>query len=312
MKKRENIRILLFFSTLMMLGLFSFPKRSEAARLFYSWPEGEICKGQEIRLDIFIDTEERDINALEGKISLAGEALDLREISEGNSFINFWVETPRIENQEIRFAGIIPGGYSGRKGLLFSIFLRAGASGQGALRLEDARAFANDGLGTELRLNYYEADINIRETPAQGQVSESPTIIDNDAPEKFPILLARDPLIFENLWFLTFATQDKGSGIKYFEVREENSLDGDGGDDWEKADSPYLIKDQDLTSRITIKAVDRAGNETLSVLEAPNQALISHNKAKNDIIKIVLITLALGLIIFIFLLWKKARKKSTK
>ncbi len=49
---------------------------------------------------------------------------------------------------------------------------------------------------------------------------------------------------------------------------KEESLIGDKSvnGDWKEQTSPYLLADQTGMSRISVKAIDRAGNETISVL----------------------------------------------
>jgi hypothetical protein len=67
---------------------------------------------------------------------------------------------------------------------------------------------------------------------------------------------------------LVFSTQDKGSGIDYYEVKEESQflLFRLLPSKWHRAESPYLLRDQSLSSRIYVKAVDRAGNKQFAEL----------------------------------------------
>jgi hypothetical protein len=52
------------------------------------------------------------------------------------------------------------------------------------------------------------------------------------------------------------------SGIDHFEVKE-------GKKDFKKAESPYLLEDQELKSKILVKAVDKAGNEKIAEIIPP-------------------------------------------
>ena len=76
---------------------------------------------------------------------------------------------------------------------------------------------------------------------------------DYDSPENFTPEIGRDSLIFSGKYFLVFATQDKNSGVNYYEVKE-------GGRTFRRAASPYLLENQLLTEWIFVRAVDYAGN----------------------------------------------------
>ena len=92
-----------------------------AAELFFEAKNQEFVQGEEFIVSVFLNTAEESINAVEAKIYFPAELLKLKEIRDGNSIINFWIERPRAKNGEILFSGIIPGGYMDKKGLIFSI-----------------------------------------------------------------------------------------------------------------------------------------------------------------------------------------------
>jgi len=56
-------------------------------------------------------------------------------------------------------------------------------------------------------------------------------------------------------YFLVFSTQDKGSGVDHYEVREGRF----GG--FSEVSSPYILKYQSLDKKIFVKAIDKFGNE---------------------------------------------------
>ena len=91
-------------------------------------------------------------------------------------------------------------------------------------------------------------------------------MVDKELPEDFNPTIERVPNIFDGKYFIVFATQDKKSGINNYMIRE-----GTWG--WfSTVESPYLLKNQTLDRKIFIKAVDKAGNERIVVLNARNQA----------------------------------------
>ncbi len=262
----------LFFLSTLILGV-SFSS-AQAASLFYQPPKEPIGLNQEFRVDILLDTEGETVNAVAGSLIVPENVLKLEAISEGNSFLSFWMEKPQLEAGKISFAGIAPGGFSGNRGLLFSLFFSAPQELAASLEWRELQVLAHDGQGTALAVTTPPLALKIEDLPL---ASDTPlSVVDGDLPEEFSLYLSRDPLIFDNRWFIAFATQDKIAGLDYFEVREEQLLRGqEEAGEWQRAESPYLLKDQNLTSRVMVRAVDRAGNERLASLEPVNQDIIA-------------------------------------
>ncbi len=86
-------------------------------------------------------------------------------------------------------------------------------------------------------------------------------MIDTQPPEEFKPKIGQDPSLFEEKYFLSFATKDSGSGIDHYEILEAR----DGGEEvWKIEESPYLLENQTLQSIIRVKAIDKAGNERIA------------------------------------------------
>jgi len=83
-------------------------------------------------------------------------------------------------------------------------------------------------------------------------------MIDATPPEEFQPQIVE----IEGKKYLVFVSQDKTSGIDYDEVKE-------GKGDFKKAISPYLLEDQSLRSKISVRAVDKAGNERIAEILPP-------------------------------------------
>lgn len=118
-------------------------------------------------------------------------------------------------------------------------------------------------------------------------------MIDTTAPETFQLEIAE----IEGKNYLIFSTSDNTSGIDYYEVKE-----GDLG--WEKDSGPYLLKNQKLSGKISVRAVDRAGNERLA--EYTLIPVEIENPIKNWVIAVLI---SAGLII-IWLLFFRPRRIS--
>jgi hypothetical protein len=121
----------------------------------------------------------------------------------------------------------------------------------------------NDGEGTQAALTALSYPFQVTSDATGVPAPGTPT--DTIAPEEFSLEVVQDPNVFEGLWFLVFDTQDKGSGISYYEV-QERTREGIKANAWKKGQSPYMLKDQSLRSFIYVKAVDKAGNERISIL----------------------------------------------
>jgi len=258
--------IILLLSTFYFLFSFSLV---EAAKLGLTSEIQEIGLSQQFQVDLVLDTENEEINAVEGKVIFPGDLLELKEIRDGNSIVNFWIERPKVEQTGIiGFSGIIPGGYVGKKGLIFSAIFQSKNEGEGIIEIREAKTLLNDGKGTEASLSNSNFQLSILKQPSIPQIP-IPEIKDTDLPEDFKPEAARNLNIFEDRWFLVFATQDKGSGIDRYEVLENRKQKIENRE-WIKADSPYLLKDQELKSYIYVKAVDKAGNERIATLSPQN------------------------------------------
>lgn len=241
-----------------------------AAEISFDTKTPEIKVNQLFEVGVFINTDEESINAIEGKIIFPQDLLEVKNVNDGNSIINFWIEKPKSASEDqIAFSGIVPGGYNDSQGLIFSITFLAKKEGGGAIEFSGVKALRNDGQGTEAPLIISNFRFVISET---AKSAEQIQIIkeDRDPPEDFKPEIVQNPDIFNGEWFLVFATQDKGSGIAYYAIRETRrkiNLKRETDAKWKEAESPYVLKDQGLRSFVYVKAVDKAGNERITVVE---------------------------------------------
>jgi len=223
---------------------------------FYLRPQ-HVGIGQQAEMNLFLDTQGETINALEGEVILPSELITVDEIRYGNSIVPLWLSPPRVEeNGVLSFAGMIPGGYNSSQGLIMSILFNANMAGNGIFELNSAKILKHDGLGTELPVTVTPYNITISAEPIEYVY---PADRDDTPPEDFTPMVARDRTIFDNDWFVVFATQDKESGMAYYRVQESRYFQP-RENKWITDVSPYRLKDQKLKSYIYIQAVDRAGN----------------------------------------------------
>lgn len=288
-KKEIGLSILFF----LLFGVFSSVK---AAQFFIAPPE--IYGNQEIEVIVGLDTENQMINTVELSLGFSPDDFLIKNVSNGNSIISFWVEEPKFSNEkgEIDFAGIIPGGYFGRGGDLIKIGLVAKKIGTAIFNIKNAKVLLNDGQGTETKVAISDLKLNVVEasSPA-GETSVK--MKDIEPPESFTPQIVQDSNIFGGKYSLVFATQDKKSGIDHYEVQEKRAFEifglKFGKTKWTIAVSPYLLIDQNLKSYIYVKAVDRAGNERIAVL--PPQKLAWY---ENYSLWVIIILLIIFLLVF--------------
>ncbi len=259
------------FKIIFIICFILSPYITNAGSMSFFVKNTSFTQGEEFTIEVILDTKGEYINAVEGDIVIPINILKIKSISDGGSLINFWIEKPSLSKEKIiHFAGITPGGFNGDKNLLFKIVAIGKKMGEDQIYIENIRTLKNDGFGSEIDTITTPADIKITDKVFDF-FSFGNTIEDKELPESFNPFVASDPNLFNGKYFLNFVTQDKISGIDHYEVRE-----GDWGLSI-KAESPYLLTNQNLNVRIYVKAVDKAGNQRIEIIEPKNPPEKSEN-----------------------------------
>jgi hypothetical protein len=263
----KNLKLKLFFAFCLLFFAFNY---CQAAILYLEPTEGSYYYSDSFIVKIKVDNEGECINAVMADLTFEKDILEIKDFSKGNSILSFWIEEPQFSNRDGRlsFTGGVPGGYCGvlpgdpgESNLLGKIVfeVKSKESGTTKLRfLDTSQVLLNDGLGTPAKLFREGANFNILSGVPEITRREWQIELERDKtpPESFKINITQDSSIFEGKHFVAFSTLDKQTGIDYYEVKE-------GKGKWEKASSPYLLKDQNLEGIIKVKAVDKAGNERI-------------------------------------------------
>ncbi len=251
------------------LALCLIPHISFASEMSFSGEKNKFSTNEEFVLHVIINTEDLKVNALEGDVIFPDQVLELKEVQDGNSSVNFWIERPKaVSPGDVRFSGITAGGFSGPDRLIFTLVFKAKTVGSGSIAINNVQVLQNDGQGTK---------INDQEKPflfsvAQGNgptTQENLSLKDTGAPEDFVPFVGQDSSIFDGKYFLAFSTVDKGSGINGYFVGEK--FWPFGAVVYNPAVSPYLLQDQSLKSKIYVKAVDNNGNARVVSIPAQNK-----------------------------------------
>jgi hypothetical protein len=286
--QNENLKFKIIISSIFIF-LF-LPLVAKGAILYFEPSKGEYHLGDTFIVDLRIDTEGECINTVKAIISFPKDLLEAKDFSTGNSILSLWLQNPKIDQKEglISFVGGIPGGFCGplpgepeKPNLLGRIIFRVVSRdvprglAQVAFR-NDSQVLLNDGLGTPDKLTLKEAVFTILpeklEVPKEEWQEELAK--DDIPPEPFEIKISQDPNIFGGKYFIVFSTTDKQTGIDHYEVAEQRRTLRQTTLNWKRAESPYLLEDQSLKSKILVKAVDKAGNERIAEYVPPQKPFL--------------------------------------
>ncbi len=288
-----------FFVLFSALVFLCIPSNANAALLYFDPAEASIFRGDTVTLGLRIDTDEDEcINTVDAVITY-DEGIRAIDVSRGESILSIWVEDPVIDETKhtITFAGGIPGGYCKRalgdpsltnviaQIVFLSPGFTVGAKENPSVKISvspESRVLLHDGLGTEATLRTQDSVIALLSTagPEGSDSWRDEVANDVEPPSDFSITLTQDETAFSNKYFIVWNTQDKQSGIDHYEVMEEPLEDlysftwGRADAPWKRVESPYVLEDQTLNSTLRVKAIDKAGNETISVL-VPDTAIRS-------------------------------------
>jgi hypothetical protein len=203
-----------------------------------------------------VDTGFNSINILEGTIKIP-EGIEVEDISTGDSMILIWIQEPAVNEstRTISFTGLIPGGFTGSH----AVFSFAGDFNKQDLSkfgIIGITALKNDGKGT----------------PAEVKTALAPgdTLSDSLPPVTFRPVFGRSDDLSSGKLFVSFLTQDKGSGIDHYEYASK-LFGAPSAEDWSVTASPVFLSRLDGFKKIYVKAVDRAGNEEIVETPGPNR-----------------------------------------
>lgn len=249
-----------FTQVLITVLILSFPALASAATLSLSAQPATVGVGSTVQITVLINSD-ISVNTFAGTLHFPQNLLTPIAVSDGNSVVSMWITHPKIGTGDITFAGTTPGGFSGRSGVLFSALFRTTAVASAQFWLTHVQVLRNDGAGTSEPVTLTPMRITI----AQGSHATFTGFADTAPPEPFTLYLGNSPQLFGGKYYLAFAAVDKNSGVDHYEVAETRWPQWLVAPVWRRTDSPYVISDQYLTSDVLVKAVDRAGNERLSI-----------------------------------------------
>ncbi|MCA9366649.1 hypothetical protein KC887_00085 [Candidatus Kaiserbacteria bacterium] len=313
-------------------GLLIAPQ-AQASSLYLDPATATINPGDTIKVAVRLDTNEEAgecINAVDGVVNVS-DNLELLDVSIGSSIFSMWVEQPTINkaSHQVTFAGGIPNGYCGRvegdprlSNVITELIVRAplGNTASGTVGdisfAPESTVYLNDGFGTPASPQLYNSLVTITDTPGSEINDEWKLAVEEDTvpPAWFAILLSQNPA---GKYVVSFNSTDKQTGVDHYEVMEQPLEQfgtftwGRANAPWVTARSPYELKDQSLNSAIYVKAIDKAGNETISTL-VPETSMrtLSTNRLLSFVLWGVLAVLLVAGGVVIFALRKHRRRNA--
>lgn len=235
-----------------------------AARIFIDDSIKTLPSNHEFNVDVFLDTEGISINAIKTDITYPDNLMTLTRVTQNDSIVSTWIDPITTNGNTVSFSGIIFNGVETvidpitnekKLGKLLQLHFKPKGEGNGIIQILDSVVYKNDGLGIPNKINdEYFAFLLSDNVPFPDELN------DITPPEDFVPVVKSFKEIFEGKYVAIFNTKDTESGIDYYEIKE-------GASEWVRGESPYLLLDQSLRSKIEVKAVDRAGN--IKIAEIP-------------------------------------------
>ena len=256
---------------ILIMSLFFVAFETHAAELRFNPTAKIVNSGDEFIIDIVLDAGGADINTIEGTLQYPSDQLELIQTRIAGSIITFWIEQPSTKvSGRVAFGGTIVGGYLGTGGTVFSAVFKTPKQTlaediKSQITIVNAKGYLNDGLGGAATMTTKPANLTIKPAQAEADTEVVGVIEDTILPEVFTPEVGQDPSLFDNRWFVAFSTEDKQSGIEYYEVQESSSVSPDESK-WQRSTSPRVLVDQTRNSYIHVRAVDAAGNMRTAVV----------------------------------------------
>jgi len=147
-----------------------------AATLYLVPEDNSLSIGEDLAVDVKIDTDEEFINAAQATISYPGDVLELVSVSTSGTF-SFWVQEPTLGSSGVaNFIGGSASGVTGKGLQVIRLNFKTRGAGEAALSLSEAVVTASDGLGTNVLSVMTGTNIvvgtNIVEAPPAPEVAE--------------------------------------------------------------------------------------------------------------------------------------------
>lgn len=156
-----------------------------AATMYLVPAEQASSIGQEVSVQVLIDSEGSDINAAQAVIRFPGNILSFSSVDRSKSVFGFWVEDPSVSDSALSFIGGTTQGISGKSLQAFTAKFKVIGSGKANFSIGDAIVTAADGKGTNILTSAKGGSVTV----SVSSVSPAPAA----APQEQPSKIVRAP-----------------------------------------------------------------------------------------------------------------------
>lgn len=234
----------------------------QAATMYFA-DTGKINIGEQISLDIIINTDGKAINSVEASIGYLAELLTFVGYQDGAGVVKLWVTPPQIKEEGVvHFAGGMPGGIDGTYSAtgksseitLVRLLFKAKKSGAGVFSIIDSTLLLNDGKATPLLHDRRQGSINVGESVTTQNIGE----VDMFPPIPFSITIIQSDSAGRTPRMISFSAYDAESGISKYKVK--SGMVGR----WREVISPYVLPNKFFSYTVKVAAFDAYGNKQVA------------------------------------------------
>ena len=172
---KNSLRVSIF---VFLVVAFFVPQISKAARLYITPATGVFPVGETVTVNVGIDTQGKEINALDLKLNFPADKIQLVSPNTSVSLIDVWASQPKYNNRsgEIVLQGGIPNGVITSGALITELTFRVRSTGQAFVTFSsESNVFLNDGQATPAGLDYQNALLSLVLPPPRGPLVTSGT-----------------------------------------------------------------------------------------------------------------------------------------
>lgn len=154
-----------------------------AADLFIEPSSTQVKVGDIVTANVYVNSGGTAINNVEGLVTVPSDILEIQSISISGSTLNLWVEQPSYSRGVVTFNGGVPNpGYSGVKGKVITVFMKAVKSGSASISFQSGSVRANDGLGTDVLKSKFGTTVNVASNVVITETAPIPSVNTPSAP----------------------------------------------------------------------------------------------------------------------------------
>jgi hypothetical protein len=224
------------FFMLLMWGTFQYASAATPSLLLQHNTRGGVA--------VLLATKGTSVNVVEGSLRVKGDV----SIDTAASVVGMWVEAPVLQDGVIRFAGVIPGGFSGMvlpgegkvgAGELFSLRSETGAR----VTLEGGTVYLHDGVGTAITIT----------TQAEERIEPTRTSGNDAQPPRITSIEVTDGVHTDMIPQVMVTAVDKETGVNNIQIRYGEGM-------WQSVSMPHTLDPQLLKERVDVRVFDGAGN----------------------------------------------------